>query len=470
MIELLSAILSLLLTWAVLFLIFAGLGLLVHRALGSRIECAEDWLTRFWIGWAAVIAILQVWHLFLPVGWPAFVLIAVIGIAGLLWNAQDIWRWAQTRFVWKLILGSFLLIPAIWLALRAILPPLVYDSGLYHLSAVRWAASYPIVPGLGNLHGRLAFNNSYFLYVAMLEIGPWAGRSYHVANGLLFWVLFAQILLSGFNLLDVRNGWQTRDLFHALLLAPVVYQSRDYYVSSPYPDPVIFILGVVLTSQLITLFSQQVPYQHKETGKVLAIITTASIGITVKTSFVVFGSISAGLALLLGLIGHRQDRVKARRTLVWAVTAATAILLPWMVRGVILSGYVAYPSTIGAFPVEWRIPQPAVIDAANWIRSWARAPGIHWSAVLGNWDWFSPWAYNTLKAYFDVLIPFLLAIGSSLLIFPLRLVRIRDSQAIQWAILAPALVNLAFWFVTAPDLRFAGASFWILGGEHRLDY
>jgi hypothetical protein len=463
MIELFGATIAILLTWVVLFLIFAGLGLLVRRAFGLSIHCAENYLLCFWTGWAIVIAILQVWHLFLPIGWPAFAVISLVGIAGLLWNAHDIWRWIRTKSTRKLILGSFLFIVAVWLAQRAMMPPLAYDSGLYHLNAVRWAASYPIVPGLGNLHGRLAFNSAYFLYVAMLEIGPWIGRSHHLANGLLFWVLFAQILLSGLNLLDVRDGWQTKDIFHVLLLPPIIFQSLDINVSSPTPDTAIFILGIVLTSQLLNLFSQKDSSSKKIKYDLLVIILIVCIGITVKLNFAVLGGVSALLAFLFWFARYRDDQIQARKTLAWTALCMVAIILPWMIRGVILSGYIAYPSTIGAFPVAWRIPREAAIDEANWIRSWARAPGIHWNQVLGNWNWFKPWAYNILKNYFNVTIPLLLTIGSSLLIFPLRLVKIRKSQTIQWAILTPSLANLAFWFMTAPDPRFAGASFWILG-------
>src|SRR5688500_16524798 len=48
-------------------------------------------------------------------------------------------------------------------------PPLVYDTGFYHAQAVRWINEYPAVPGLANLHGRLAFNSSWFVWGALWD-------------------------------------------------------------------------------------------------------------------------------------------------------------------------------------------------------------------------------------------------------------------------------------------------------------
>lgn len=80
-----------------------------------------------------------------------------------------------------------------WIASRAMIPPTNYDSGLYHLSAIRWINEYPIVPGLGNLHGRLAFNSSFFTYVAALNLYPYFGNGRSIANSFLMLLTFATL-------------------------------------------------------------------------------------------------------------------------------------------------------------------------------------------------------------------------------------------------------------------------------------
>jgi hypothetical protein len=96
------------------------------------------------------------------------------------------------------------------------------DSGLYHEPLIRWSLEYPIVTGLGNLHVRFAFNQSYFLYAAMLGVGPLANLSAHLANGLF--------MLAG-QLIALADGCEPRatrsfDLFVVTMLAAGAVEGR----------------------------------------------------------------------------------------------------------------------------------------------------------------------------------------------------------------------------------------------------
>src|SRR5215510_140265 len=200
MAELLRAMSSVLLAWTGLCLIFIGLGLVIRRSFGLRIQGAGSVLTAFWIGWAFAILFLQLWHFHFKVDWQVLVVLTAGGTAGLFLNWNDLWHTLTTRLPQKCACCFVLLLLALWLANPAIGPATNYDSGLYHFTSMRWAASYPIVPGLGNLHYRIAFNSSYFLYVAMLDVGPWAQKSHHLANGLLLLVLLTELLPSSIKL------------------------------------------------------------------------------------------------------------------------------------------------------------------------------------------------------------------------------------------------------------------------------
>jgi hypothetical protein len=49
-----------------------------------------------------------------------------------------------------------------------------YNNGLYYLQTFKWNREFPITVGLGNLHGRLAFNSILFLTAPLtdrIEIG-----------------------------------------------------------------------------------------------------------------------------------------------------------------------------------------------------------------------------------------------------------------------------------------------------------
>src|SRR5437763_10822503 len=246
---------SVLFAWSGLCLIFIGLGLFIRRSLGLTIQGAGSVLTAFWIGWAFAILFLQLWHFHFKVDWRVLIVLTAGGTAGLLWHWNDLWHTITTRFPQKCAFCFVLLLLAIWLANRAIGPATHFDSGLYHFASMRWAASYPIVPGLGNLHYRIAFNSSYFLYVAMLDIGPWAQKSHHLANGLLLLVLLTQSLLSGFKLVNRSEQLQVYDFFDIMILPPVLNEAFGVNVSSPSPDLPIFVLGVVASRQLLVLLA-----------------------------------------------------------------------------------------------------------------------------------------------------------------------------------------------------------------------
>lgn len=203
-------------SWLVLYLIFTGFGLFISRIFGRKTEHEEDILASFWLGWAFVILILQLWHLLFPVNSGIFAALSIIGAVGLFLSRKDIWHLRKRNFLKSGIFLIILLVAGLWLSNRAVCLDRMYDTGLYHLSSVHWTTAFPIVPGLGNLHGRLAFNNSYFLYAALLEVGPWTLKSQHLSSGLLLLVLFAQVIFSGYKIFQRKSSPQSH---HPSLLA-----------------------------------------------------------------------------------------------------------------------------------------------------------------------------------------------------------------------------------------------------------
>ena len=72
--------------------------------------------------------------------------------------------------------------------------------------------------------------------------------------------------------------------------------------------------------------------------------------------------------------------------LVLCIAVVALIGLSWMIRGVVTSGYVAYPSTFGSLPVDWKMPEEDVKIEADWVYAWGRAPNTQAKDVVGKWD------------------------------------------------------------------------------------
>jgi hypothetical protein len=134
----------------------------------------------------------------------------------------------------------------------------------------------------------------------------------------------------------------------------------------------------------------------------------------------------------------------------------------WVARGVASSGYPLYPSTWAAMPVDWKVPTPKVVLMRATIFSWGRTAIPRWTATTVNKDWFKQWVTRTLLG--EVNRPLMVVAVSILALAALRLRRPTPFGSDFWLPLIPLAGWLVFWFVTAPDPRFARAAFWLLAG------
>ena len=447
-------ILFILATWLVALLVFCGWGLLWARIFNLKKINLELLCLLFWVGWATTLLLLQFWHIFWPVNAVAGGLVFFVGITIF---CRFVRQLSVKMDRCRLVIGMVLVLFAIWLANRAMGPIGVYDTGLYHLNALRWITDYALVPGLGNLHGRLAFNSSYFLFPALLDIGPWSHMAHHLANGLLLLVVGGQLVHS---LMQIFEGSARRYHFFAAVFIVPFARLSFVHASSLAPDLPIFLLGIVISFQVAKVLFSAAGTQDFN-FIIFSVFLLIAVSVAVKLSFIILGMFY-GLIILVKLI--QQYKGYWRRRLMLYFIPPVVILITWMARGVVLSGYIAYPATVGAFDVDWKVPVGHVVLEAKWIQSWARDPKIynHPDEVLNNWDWLGPWGRRIAQksGLIDVVLPLSLMLVAAFISILYR----KKVFAPAWILLLPACPALVFWFLTAPDPRFAGAAFWILAG------
>lgn len=463
MMESLNALIVVLAGWMVLGCALSGIGLLVRRLFGLKAITTEVGFLSFWVGWAFAIAILELWHLWFRIDRWALVAVSAMGAIGLIWNRNDLWRWIRRHAVpGGVVFLLTLLLAGLWVADRSMGPLRHFDTGYYHLPTLKWIAAHPLVPGLGNLHGRLAFNSSFLLFAAMVDAAPWPGKAHFPANGLLMFVLLAQVLRGSRKLFLRDSTPRIPWLFQGLLLGPILAQILGPELSSLSTDQPVFALNIVISSQILLLAVTADRSEKEWRYRLFCLTALAAAGVATKLSLVFF---SGSACLIAGIVWWwRTDRKRVSELLKVAlllVACALVILVPWMIRGVLLSGYVAYPSTWGAVDVEWQVPRPLVINEANWIYGLARGPRIHWSVMLEGWDWFRPWLERLPPSVTQPLLLALLALIYILVGVSRRRFR-RGLPGLPWVFLIPTVLSLGFWFLTAPSPRFAGASFAIL--------
>ena len=155
-------------------------------------------------GIAILIVITVVANLFIPLRSPGA--LAIVLAASALAVLATIWIRSRTGFVfsspsWKPLRGFNLLLIVVlalvlsWMLIASSRAPTNYDSGLYHIQAIWYAAEFQTIPGLANLYPSYGFSNSLNTIAAWISNGPMGLESHRVVNCAFFLILFSDIAL-----------------------------------------------------------------------------------------------------------------------------------------------------------------------------------------------------------------------------------------------------------------------------------
>jgi len=397
----------------------------------------------FWLGWLGTIFFLQAWHLFFPVNLSAFSLLLITALAGWLFYHKAITavilKYYRSIFI-ALIIIFLLMLPAltwVWVA------PLDYDSRLYHIQAIKWALNHPLVPGLANLHDRLAYSFSYFLYPALLDtIHP---QMHHLANSLLLFAFLIQAAYSTLRLLHRSKENIYGDFLTIAFTLPILYLFFPTMISSPSPNTSVGLLEILAT---IALANQTWP---------LAIIYAAGLAIF-KINALAF----ALIVLLIMTCHYCTLRTWRNLIKLWVFFLSISGLSA--IRNIVLSGYPFYPLSWFPAPVEWRLPLACPQRALLWIKAFARQPidqPISYQLIY-SYAWLKSWLSEFFRHFQQVQIPFACGITGTLALIMRRC--LYGLHGLRLVIpFIPALITLVIWFITAPSLRFAEALLIICG-------
>ncbi len=417
------------------------------------------------VGLSTALLYLEVWNLFFPVNHAS---VAVLGSAVLV---AAIWLWRTVAAVardWirvsNLLVASlllFLLFTVSWFGLGPF-EHNHYDTGLYYLNAIQWARDFPVVPGLANLHSRLGFNQSLFLFVAFLtkvsNLG--LGRACQVVNPIV-------VFVSGWAVLDRLKLNLTQPkarrlrLYAVLLLCPLFFLATHIWMSAPTSD--ISAAAFALPGAVAAFCCLEAIFEKNRSEAINWLLLLAMLGSTImklKLSYAVLGGAAVGVAAFAFVFIWRREFLR-----VWirAAVLAAIMVIPWAVRGVVLSGYAFYPSTLIRFHTDWAIPSKQANSDRDWIYSWAKFPDKTPQEVLGNNAWFGPWVERNAKDSENVFLFLLMTAGllSAFLsaIFPAN----REQRLLAILLMVPSTVALIFWFKTAPDPRFAYGTLLLFG-------
>ncbi len=444
--------------WAVVAAVCLGFGLLERRIFGPALERTDDLWTSFWTGWALLLACLQVWHVFLPVDDHARMAAVTVAAVGWLAGGAGLVRVCLGQWP-RAVVWMAALAPLAWILSRlAMSGPRFGDVGLYLIPQVHWIQSYPSVPGLANLYVPLGNNLSYFLYAAMLDYGPVAGRLYHTVNSALFLAVIARSVAALVRLVTCREKNVPVELFYALILLPVSeFAYNGFYLTSMMPDTAVCLFGIVLAGELLALMSDREPSR----AAMLRLVFLSVVGVTVKLSL-------GGLAVAAGLLAwtwwawrSSGGAVAAFRGLLLAAAVAVVPITTWLARNVISSGYPLYPAVLFPFDVDWI----SRVDATAWIQKPMSMVPMY--TIFTMWDWWQTRLDSLGWKGLDATRPLMLvAAGLAIWLVARPVERLRGYRNIlPFAVVLVPISASLFSFANTPMPRYQGAALWILGIE-----
>ncbi len=425
----------------------------------KSIFCTDESFGRaweFWIGTALVTGLLELIHFFAPINF--WVSLVIIGLGFIVYLARLMPHWNRALLFSKeeWITGALILPMILWGVGKMFQEPANYDSGLYHFPTIRWINELAVVPGLANIHGRLGFNTSSFLLVALFNFFPFL-KIGHLVIGPLFFLVFFSQLCSGF----IRSFMSCeRGLLGALGWGVLMYIYTDRknetgMSPSPAPDSILMVLDGVLS--LAILRTRELTDKRVWLWGVLPLL--GSLAVTAKLSSLI-------LVLAFGLyclIVYGKLIIWPQASKSWSLLIPAVIsMVVWIAHGYVLTGYPLFPLGIGRLPFDWAVPHENAANECNAVVYWAQSVfgSIPYPPYTSNW--FHLYLPFLLKKHILFCITLSLASVWLLIYFAVVIGNRSLRDPADYLLPFPFLIQLVCWFFQAPDPRFLGGNSYLL--------
>jgi hypothetical protein len=374
-------------------------------------------------------------HLAVPLSDNVHLAVLAVGVV------LAVMRWRQlrnTKLTWVAASVIFVYVAA---HPQAILNP---DTGLYHMQTLRWMTEHPIVPGLVNLHGRLAYNSMIFPMTGVVDR---QGLGW-VANLLIvFFVLLSLAIRLRASVDERRYGALP---FWCLLLSIAALLAENQINSLGWYG----VMNADIFSAVVIVYCTNVAIgmatSHKLESDLATLVLASVLACMVKLA-------AAPLMLPALAMAWMHRKRLTTFTAVGVASVSALVVGVWMVRSVLVSGCAVFPvSETCAYSLSWASTEASVRAESGWIKSWPRNAKGTPDEVLKDWAWLPGWLNRMGK---QPVVRLLLVFAPLGVICAFLRRKIRGELGRGVCVVAFGLAAcLAFWFLTAPDMRF-GAGF-----------
>ncbi|MCR4657814.1 MAG: hypothetical protein K5770_16570 [Lachnospiraceae bacterium] len=444
----------------------------------------------------------EVFSLFYGVSFLALFLLIMFSIVACFFFRREIsvfFRDFLNRQGSSSIIAAFI----IFIAISAIsaCEPLDYDTYLYHGQMIKWIEEYGAVRGLANLHMRFGYNSAFMCLQALFSLS-FTGRSFHQVNGFIcaFMLLYAcsdnsffrpsfrmigELKLPGAgNFRGKRSS--ASDLIKLSMIFYIVYCIDSISSSGSDIFPMLTLLYIF--SRWAEITEETEPSDKAVRYGLLCMLSVFVITAKLSAAPVVLLSVYPVYLLLSpakksresvmgrssdkeknkvystnkdahvaddtenvrGLAGNGKPRIKS---LVLFILIAVFTGLPFIIRNIIISGYLLYPmEKIDLFDVDWKVPGEIAATDRFEIAAYAKAMQ-NMEELSGSLRiWLQVWfrELGLVERIFFFISVFMIALIMVNVIkqaFEKRL----DERALLCIV---GILSYLYWFIMAPNMRY----------------
>lgn len=423
-------------TWIIIFFTLFSFGDMILVLFNKLCRRSEDYnpVDKILLGLSFVIIPLSIWSLWLPSN-QFFLLICFL-------VSFNYWVFSYKRLLsifseLKKELRESLSVAEIGLLLLFVLSSLyfftwqqdVYDSAFYHMQNIRWNEEYAVVPGLANLDDRFGFNSNYFLLSAIFTFRFLLGEAIYPLQPLIVTLIGCWVL---YELISSRYEMKRVVLLLSYML---LFWVSIYFLGNTSTDILPNFIAFYLFANIV-LYPKNIKARYL-LGMVLPVFL-----LTCKLSVFPIGLIS--LYLLYWLCKTKQYKVVS-----FAATMTLLILIPWLIRNVVVSGYLLYPFyQFDFFSFDWKVP----IDVAIKEKAYIFDVGYYFFRVALRYPHQSVRDPLFINIITDVI--FLLTLISYVLVFYIYIKKRKILSQSIYLLYVIYLLSSFVWIFGGPDVRF----------------
>ncbi|HXB29165.1 MAG TPA: hypothetical protein VNW49_05065 [Puia sp.] len=319
-------------------------------------------------------------------------------------------------------------------------PVTMDDTASYHIQMVKWIQEFGSVPGIANLHMRFGFNSSWFSSIGLLSY-PFPGlNTYITLNGLLC-VWFCYFLLEktfAFSKAGVSGKPLNQEVGTLILLVLSLFNwsiIRGSASSANYD----FISTCCIAVLFINLYNNQnkAPIEWLIWPVYLFTVRIMNFPLLILSMVYIF---------------HFLKPVPIKRLLL-ILFFGGFIIVPFLIRNIILSGYLFFPVyQLDFFSFDWKADKMKLIEISNYIKYFNRVNPMYQSMTITERMYFPNWISGWYNYLFrpDKFILTLSFFGYLFLLFSMKYMKDRFFRIFLFTMIC----QLISWFFIGPDPRF----------------